>query len=85
MSQNNEVQAQNVAPRETRIAEKLGKVGLVGGAALGVSSMSNAALEVTELVTEISGNGTSMQTVMMAVLTLVALFVGYKMIKRSMA
>lgn len=84
MLKDNQVQAQDVAPRSDT-ANKFGKGLLVGGAALAVSSMSNAALEVTELVTEIEGNGTAMTTVMLAVLTLVALFVGYRMIKRSMS
>lgn len=80
MSEINEVQA----PAKTKVTEKLGKVGLaVGTFALTAPAM--AALDTTSLETEVASNSASMQTVMLAVLTLVALFVGYKMIKRSLS
>lgn len=80
------IEVQTVAPRaDSTKFGKFGKVGLMGSAALAAATSSNAALEVTELVTEIEGNGTAMTTVMLSVLTLVALFVGYRMIKRSMS
>lgn len=60
------------------------KVGL-GATAFAFTAPAFAALEITELETEIASNSASMQTVMMAVLTLVALFVGYRMIKRSLS
>lgn len=80
MQENTQVQ---VAQKST-VAEKLGKVGLVFGAMV-LTAPAFAALETTALETDIASNGASMQTVMLAVLTLVALFVGYRMIKRSMS
>lgn len=80
MSENNQTQ---VAQKST-VAEKLGKVGLVSGA-MALTTPVFAALDTTTLETDIASNGASMQTVMLAVLTLVALFVGYRMIKRSMS
>jgi len=80
MQENTQVQ---VAQKST-VVEKLGKVGLVSGA-MALTAPAFAALETTALETDIASNGASMQTVMLAVLTLVALFVGYRMIKRSMS
>lgn len=80
MSENTQAQ---VAQKST-VAEKLGKVGLVSGA-MALTTPVFAAIDTTALETDIASNGASMQTVMLAVLTLVALFVGYRMIKRSMS
>lgn len=49
-----------------------------------VPAIANAALDVQNLTTEISGNSTSIQTIMLAVLTIVALFVGFRFIKSAM-
>jgi len=49
-----------------------------------VPAVANAALDVQNLTTEISGNSTSIQTIMLAVLTIVALFVGFRFIKSAM-
>lgn len=80
MSEINEVQA----PAKPTISEKLGKVSLAVGT-FALTAPAFAALDVTPLTSEVSGNSASMQTVMLAVLTLLALFVGYKMIKRSLS
>ncbi|UYZ91020.1 major capsid protein [Moraxella bovis] len=53
--------------------------------AVGVSSVpAFAAVDVTELVTEIGGNKTGMNSVGMAILGLVVLVVGFGMIRRMM-
>ncbi len=80
MSEINEVQA----PAKPTMTQKLGKVGL-GASVFALTAPAFAALDTTALETEVASNSASMQTVMLAVLTLVALFVGYKMIKRSLS
>lgn len=58
-----------------------------GGAVvpLSMANTAHAALDVAPLTTEISGNGTSLQTVMLAILALAALFVGFRYIRRAMS
>lgn len=77
MSQNNQVVTATKS-------SKFKKVGL-GASVFALTAPAFAALDTTTLETDIASNGASMQTVMLAVLTLVALFVGYRMIKRSMS
>lgn len=59
-------------------------IGVTTGALVLASTPAHAALDVGTLVTEISGNSQSVQTIMLAVLTIAALFVGFMFIKRAM-
>lgn len=79
MSENN----QAVAVAETK-KSKFAKIGL-GASVFALTAPAFAAFDTKSLEADIAANSASMQTVMLAVLTLVALFVGYKMIKRSMS
>lgn len=80
MSENTQVQAPLKSKNKT-----FAKIGVATAATFALTAPAFAALDTTALQTDISSNGASMQTVMLAVLTLVALFVGYRMIKRSMS
>lgn len=80
MVQENKVQ-EIQQPSKFKQFKKIG----VGAAVFAVTAPAIAALETSALETDISSNSASMQAVMLAVLTLVALFVGYRMIKRSMS
>lgn len=75
---------ENVQVKTPSKLDNIKKYG-VGATVFAVAAPSFAAFDTTALETDITANSASMQTVMLAVLTLVALFVGYKMIKRSMS
>lgn len=47
-----------------------------------IPTAANAAIDVTSLATEISGNATSLNTVMAAILGLIVLVVGFNLLKR---
>lgn len=47
-----------------------------------IPTTANAAINVTDLATEISGNAASLNTVMAAILGLIVLVVGFNLLKR---
>lgn len=56
--------------------------GLATGVALATTQANAAVLDVQPLMADITGNSTSLQTGMLAVLGLSVMFVGFKFLKR---
>lgn len=58
--------------------------GAVGAAALAVAGASNAAIDTTEIVTEISSLGTAVAAIGGAILLILVAIKGWKLIRRAM-
>lgn len=70
--------------RKTKAKAKYYGVATVGAFSALTASTAHAALDVAPLTQEINGNSQSVQTIMLAVLTIAALFVGFVFIKRAL-
>lgn len=55
-----------------------------GAGALAVASASNAAIDTTEIVSEISGLGTAVAAIGSAILLILVAIKGWKLIRRAM-